>query len=121
MPKQLSADDVAAVIRARKILKANSFDRNTDIKTLCEAAGISRKTGYQRARKIMQWADSNSKGQLVDTELEQLRSEYEDLKQQLDGVRFENEGRKVAWEIHEVDKLLAEKKSTTVKRKRKRR
>lgn len=121
MPKQLSADDVAAVIRARKILKANSFDRNTDIKTLCEAAGISRKTGYQQARMIMQWADSNSKGQPVDTELEQLRSECEDLKQQLDDVRFENEGRKVAWEIHEVDKLLAEKKSTTVKRKRKRR
>jgi hypothetical protein len=119
MPKQLSADDVAAVIRARKILKANDFDRNTNIKTLCEAAGISRKTGYQRAREIIQM--SGSKGQPVDTELKQLRAEYEDLKQQLDNVRFENEGRKVAWEIHEVDKLLAEKKNTTVKRKRKRR
>lgn len=119
MPKQLSTDDVAAVIRTRKILKAKGFDRNTDIKTLCEAAGISRKTGYQRAQKVMQYADF--KGQPVDTELEQLRAEYKDLKQQLDDVRFENEGRKVAWEIHEVDKLLAEKKSTTVKRKRKRR
>jgi len=117
MPKQLKADDVATVIRGRKILKAKGFDQNTDIKTLCEAAGISRKTGYQRARKIMLRADS--KGQPVDTELKQLRAECEDLKQQLDDVRFENEGRKVAWEIHEVDKLLAEKKSTTVKRKRK--
>jgi len=119
MPKQLSGDDVAAVIRARKILKANDFDRNTNIKTLCEAAGISRKTGYQRAREIIQMADT--KGQPVDTKLKQLRAEHEDLKQQLDDVRFENEGRKVAWEIHEVDKLLAEKKSTMVKHKRKRR
>jgi hypothetical protein len=110
---------VAAVIRTHKILKAKGFDQSTDIKTLCEAAGISRKTGYQRAREIIQM--SGSKGQPVDTELKQLRAEYEDLKQQLDNVRFENEGRKVAWEIHEVDKLLAEKKSTTVKRKRKRR
>lgn len=117
MPKQLSADDVALVIKARKILKANEFDRNTDIKTLCEAAGISRKTGYQRARKMMQRAESKEEP----AELKQLRSSYEDLKRQLDDVRFENEGRKVAWEIHEVDKLLAEKKSTTVKRKRKRR
>jgi len=118
MPKKLSTDDVAAVIRTRKILKAKGFDRNTDIKTLCEAAGISRKTGYQRAQKVMPCADSKRP---VDTELEQLRAEYKDLKQQLDDVCFENEGRKVAWEIHEVDKLLAEKKSTTVKRKRKRR
>jgi hypothetical protein len=119
MPKKLSADDVAAVIRTHKILKAKGFDRSTDIKTLCEAAGISRKTGYQRAQKVMQCADF--KRQPVDTEIEQLRAEYKDLKQQLDDVHFENEGRKIAWEIHEVDKLLAEKKSTTVKRKRKRR
>jgi AraC-like DNA-binding protein len=117
MPKKLSPDNVAAVIRARKILKANEFDRNTDIKTLCAAAGISRKTGYQRARKMMQGAESKEEP----SELKQLRADNEDLKQQLDDVRFENEGRKVAWEIHEVDKLLAEKKSITVKRKGKRR
>jgi hypothetical protein len=119
MPKQLSADDVAAVIKANKILKANGFERNTDIKTLCEAAGISRKTGYQRAEKIMQCSDS--KNQSAEAELEQLRVHCKDLKQQLDYAHFENAGRKVAWEIHEVDKLLAEKKSTTTKRKRKRR
>jgi len=119
MQKQLRADDVAAVISARKILKAKGFDPNTDIKTLCEAAGISRKTGYQRALKIMQGTEST--GQSVDIKLKHLKAKYENLKQQHDDVCFENEGRKVAWEIHEVDKLLAEKKSTTVKRKRKRR
>lgn len=119
MPKQLSADDVASVIKARKILKANEFDRNTDIKTLCEAAGISRKTGYQWANKLK--APFDSQDEFLRKEHEQLKKAHEDLKQRFDNVQFENEGRKVAWEIHEVDKLLAEKKSTTVNRKRKRR
>lgn len=117
MPKQLSADDVASVIKARKILKANEFDRNTDIKTLCEAAGISRKTGYQRANEIQ----ASFGFQDESLEHEELKKAHEDLKKRFDDVQFENEGRKVAWEIHEVDKLLAEKKSTTVKCKSKRR
>ena len=117
MPKQLSADDVASVIKARKILKANEFDRNTDIKTLCEAAGISRKTGYQRANEIQ----ASLGFQDESLEHEELKKAHEDLKKRFDDVQFENEGRKVAWEIHEVDKLLAEKKSIMVKRKSKRR
>lgn len=119
MSQPLSPDEVALVIQGRKILKAKSFDRNTDIKTLCQAAGISRKTGYQRAQKLMEPAVSEE--QSIYAEIEQLRAEHEALKRRFDDVCFENEGRKIAWEIHEVDKLLAEKKSTTAKRKRKRR
>jgi hypothetical protein len=44
-------------------------------------------------------------------ELERLREEHEKLKQLFDDVRFENEGRKLAWKIHKVDELLAEKKT----------
>jgi hypothetical protein len=119
MPKRLSADDVALVIKGRKILKANEFDRNTDIKTLCESAGISRKTGYQWANKLK--APFDSRDESLRKEHEQLKKAHEDLKQRFDQVQFENEGRKVAWEIHGVDKLLAEKKSTTIKGKRKKR
>jgi hypothetical protein len=119
MSQPLSPDEVALVIQGRKILKTKGFDRNTDIKTLCEAAGISRKTGYQRAGKLMEPAVSEE--QSIYAEIEQLRAEHEALKRRFDDVRFENEGRKIAWEIHEVDKLLAEKKSTTTRRKRKKR
>lgn len=117
MSQPLSHDEVALVIHGRKILKAKGFNRNTDIKTLCEAAGISRKTGYQRAQKLMEPAVSEE--QSIYAEIEQLQAEHEALKRRFDDVRFENEGRKIAWEIHEVDKLLAEKKSTMAKRKRK--
>jgi hypothetical protein len=119
MSQKLNADEVAAVIKAKKILKAQGLSLDTDVKTICQAAGISRKTGYQRANKLMQVSDSQQ--QALREDLQRLKAEHEDLKKRFDDVRFENEGRKIAWEIHEVDKLLAEKKSTMTKTKNKER
>src|SRR5210317_1276710 len=103
MSQKLNPDEVAAVIKAKKILKAQGLSLDTDVKTICQAAGISRKTGYQRANKLMQVSDSQQ--QALREDLQQLKAEHEDLKKRFDDVRFENEGRKIAWEIHEVDKL----------------
>ena len=119
MSQKLNPDEVAAVIKAKKILKAQGLSLDTDVKTICQAAGISRKTGYQRANKLMK--DSALKEQALREDLQRLKAEHEDLKKRFDDVRFENEGRKIAWEIHEVDKLLAEKKSTMNKSKNKKR
>ena len=119
MSQKLSPEEAAVVIKAKKILKARGFSPDTDVKTICQAAGISRKTGYQRANKQIPACDS--KEQALRGQLEQLKAEHEDLKKRFDDVRFENEGRKIAWEIHEVDKMLAEKKSTTAKTKSKKR
>ena len=119
MSSKLTADEVAQVIHARKILKARGLCSDTDVKTICQAAGISRKTGYQWANKLMQASDCQQ--QALCEELERLKAEHEDLKKRFDDVRFENEGRKIAWEIHEVDKLLAEKKSTMSNSKNKKR
>jgi hypothetical protein len=119
MSEKLTPEEVAAVIKARKILKARGFPPDTDVKTICEAAGISRKTGYQRANK--QTPASDSKEQALREQLKRLTAAHEDLKKRFDDVRFENEGRKLAWEIHEVDKMIAEKKSTIKKAKRKKR
>lgn len=119
MSQKLNPDEVAAVIMAKKILKAQGLSLDTDVKTICQAAGISRKTGYQRANKLMQVSDSQQ--QALREDLQRLKAEHEDLKKRFDDVRFENEGRKIAWEIHEVDKLLAEKKSTMTKTKNKKR
>lgn len=119
MSQKLSPEEVAMVIKAKKILKARGFLPDTDVKTICQAAGISRKTGYQRANKEISASDSQQ--QALHKQLEQLKAEHEDLKKRFDDVRFENEGRKIAWEIHEVDKMLAEKKSTMDKIKNKKR
>jgi len=119
MSQKLSPEEAAVVIKAKKILKARGLCPDTDVKTICQAAGISRKTGYQRANKLTQTADSHQ--QALGEQLEQLKAEHEDLKKRFDDVRFENEGRKIAWEIHEVDKMLAEKKSTMNRVKNKKR
>ena len=54
-------------------------------------------------------------------ELQQLQEEHDKLKQLLDDVRFENEARKLAWKIHHVDELLAEKKISAKSKKRRKR
>jgi DNA-binding transcriptional MerR regulator len=119
MSQKLSTEEVAVVIKAKKILKAQGLSPETDVKTICQAAGISRKTGYQQANKLMQAPDSQD--QALREKLEKLQAEHEDLKKRFDDVRFENEGRKIAWEIHEIDKMLAEKKSTMNRAKNKKR
>jgi hypothetical protein len=118
MPQKLTTQEVAEVIRVRKIIKDRGFDKDVDIQTICQAAGISRKTGYQHANKLVESSNAQEQSH---KELEKLRAEHEILKKRFDDVRFENEGRKLAWEIHGIDKFLAEKKSSTVKKKRKKR
>lgn len=119
MPENLTPEEVAMLIRARKLLKQKGLALDTDVKTLCEQAGISRKTGYQYEKRLFD--SSKDDEEKLHRELEQLKLEHEKLKKDYDEVRWENKGRKIAWEIHEVDALLAEKKNTIAKSKNKKR
>ena len=119
MPENLTPEEVAVLIRARRLLKEKGLAADTDVKTLCERVGISRKTGYQWEKRLLN--SSTGVEEKLRRDLEQLNAEHEKLKKDYDDVRWENRGRKIAWEIHEVDALLAEKKSTTAKGKKKKR
>jgi len=117
--EQLSPEEVAILIRSRKILKSKGFPRDADVKTICEVVGISRKTGYQWANKL----DQKREDEVDDLQgqLDRIKTEHDELKRCYEDVHFENEGRKLAWKIHGVDELLANKKNTTKSgRKRKR-
>lgn len=118
MSEDLTPEEVAVVIRARRLLKEKGLSPDTDVKSLCGKAGISRKTGYQWEKQLDL---SHREEEALRCENEQLKAEHEKLKKDYSDVRWENEGRKVAWEIHEVDKLLAEKKSTMARGKKKKR
>jgi hypothetical protein len=108
MAKELTPEEVAILIASRKIINAKGLPRDVDVTGICNLAGISRKTGYQ-------WADNREtrevEAESLKRELACLKEEHEKLKRLFDDVRFENEGRKLAWKIHGVDKLLAEKKT----------
>lgn len=118
MTERLSPQEAALLIRARQILKAKGLAKDADVKRICEAAGVSRKTGYQWAKGL---EFSDGKDNALSEEMARLKAEYEGLKARYDRLEFENEGRKLAWEIHEVDELLAAKKNTTRKGKKKKR
>jgi len=113
MSESLLPEEVAVVIRARQILKSKGIAANIDIAGICKAAGVSRKTGYQWTEKHLGSQKDHYE------ELEKLHSDYDNLKKDHDRLGFENRGRKLAWEIHRVDELLADKKNITGNKKEK--
>jgi hypothetical protein len=117
MSEPLTPQEVAIIIRAKRVLKEKGLAPDTDVKTLCSQVGISRKTGYQWEKRL----DQTSREDPLRADFERLKAEHEKLKKAYDDVCWENQGRKIAWEIHEVDALLAEKKSTMSKGKKQKR
>lgn len=118
MTERLTPQEAALLIRARQILKAKGLAKDADVKRICGAAGVSRKTGYQWVKGL---EFSDGKHNALSEEMDQLKAEHEDLKARYHRLEFENEGRKLAWEIHEVDELLVAKKNTTRKGKKRKR
>jgi len=121
MNKDLSQEEVGILIRGKKILRAKGLSMDTDVKSICEAAGISRKTGYQWAEKVESAAKQNEMEHTLRQEMDRLKAEHAELEKRYDDLRFENEGRKIAWKIHGVDEFVAGKKNTTNSRKKQKR
>ena len=123
MNENLSQDEIGILIRGKKILRAKGLPMDADVKAICEVAGISRKTGYQWAGKSRQGGTDrqNEVEHSLRQEIDRLKAEHAQLQKRYDDVRFENEGRKIAWRIHGVDELIASKKNTMNSRKRKKR
>lgn len=107
------------MIRARQIQKEKGLDKDEDIRGICSAADISRKTGYKWGEKYKDLSGHNQKE--LEEQLARLQAEYEQLKKNYDDLEFENQGRKLAWEIHHVDEWLASKKNTSGKKTKKKR
>lgn len=116
MADSLTPEEVAILIQARQIQREKNLNRDFDVTSVCQRAGVSRKTGYQWVKKHI--PDTAGQKEL-EQELTKLRAEYEKIKKEYDRVDFENEGRKLAWEIHHVDEWLASKKNTSKRRTKK--
>lgn len=120
MSNELSPADVAILIQARQIQKEKGLSKDFDVSEVCRAAGVSRKTGYH-------WADRHGHASRqreldeVSDRLRRLEAEHADIKQRHERVCFENEGRKLAWEIHHVDEWLESKKKSILPSRRRQR
>jgi hypothetical protein len=118
MKGDLNQKEVGVLIFGKKILRARNLPLDADVKSICETAGISRKTGYQWAGQIESAAKQNDVEDRLRQEIDRLKAEYAELGKRYDDLRFENEGRKIAWRIHGVDELIASKKNTMNSRKK---
>ena len=116
MAQDLSPDDVAILIRAKRIQKEKGI-KATSVSDICATAGISRKTGYKWAAQHE--TEQQDKQKALSEELSTLRGSHEELLQNHDDLSFEHEGLKLAWQIHRVDELLAKKKDTHRKKNKK--
>ena len=121
MNGNLSQEEVGILIRGKKILRAKGLPIEADVKSICEAAGVSRKTGYQWAGKLESADRQNEVEHSLRQEIERLKAEHAELEKRYDDIRFENEGRKIAWRIHGVDEFIAGKKNTANSRKKQKR
>jgi transposase len=116
MSNNLTPEEVSILIRANQITREQGLDKNADVKTICNHAGISRKTGYKWAKK---YSESNrDEENRIREEFDKLNEKYQTLEKNYDDLRFENEGRKLAWEIHGVDKLLSQKKTMNCRKRK---
>ncbi|HMB32199.1 MAG TPA: hypothetical protein VKN82_10270, partial [Desulfohalobiaceae bacterium] len=77
MSKELTPEEVAIMIRARKIQREKGLDKDADISNICESAGVSRKTGYQWAEKHA--GKSADREKELEEQLAKLRAEHEKL------------------------------------------
>jgi hypothetical protein len=121
MNGDLSQDEVGILIWGKKIARARGLPLDADVKSICEASDISRKTGYQWARRVESSLRQNDVEDSLRREIDRLKAEKAELEKRYDDLRFENEGRKIAWEIHGVEEFMASKKNTANCRKRQRR
>ncbi len=116
----LNREQVATLIRARRISKEEGLEPDAGVTAICKHAGVSRKTGYQWAQK--HGGPDYENEPILKKKLQELRIKNEALEKSYDDLRFENEGRKLAWRIHGGDEFLAlKKKPTTKPRKKKKR
>ena len=118
MNENLSQEEVGILIHGKKILRAKGLPMDADVKAICEVAGISRKTGYQWADKLESAAKQNEMEHTLRQEIDRFKAEHAELEKRYDDLRFENEGRKIAWRIHGVDEFIADKKNTADSRKK---
>ncbi len=115
MEQNLSPDDVAILIRAKRIQKEKGI-KAASISDICSTAGISRKTGYKWAAQHE--TEQQDKQKALSEELSTLRSSHAELLHNHDELNFQHEGLKLAWQIHRVDEILFKKNTLHKKNKK---
>jgi transposase-like protein len=100
---KLTPEEVKVLIKASQVAREKGIAKGASVKEICEKAGISRKTGYQ-------WVNENN-GAVANNEdaidnLADLRADYQKISKKYADLCIENEGLRLAMEIHGFDDLV---------------
>jgi len=101
--ENLTPEEVKTLMKASRIAREKGIKSGANVKEICEKAGISRKTGYQWLK------DEEASKKKKDDELQKLvhlSVEHQKLLGKNNKLRFENEGMRLAIEIHGVDEVI---------------
>lgn len=80
MSVKMTAEEVAIMIRARQLFREKGLAPNAYISEICQAAGISRKTGYQWTQKHAENVSERKKA--IENEMAQIKAELYILKKE---------------------------------------
>lgn len=106
--EKLTPEEIKVLIRASQIAREKGIPKGASVKEICDKAGISRKTGYQWINE----ADASTRDNEDAIEkLVQLKVEHQKILKKYDDLRIENEGRRLAMEIHGFDELMKKNSS----------
>lgn len=101
--EKLTPEEVKTLIKASRIAREKGIKPGANVKEVCQKAGISRKTGYQWLKE-----DEASKKKKDDKlqKLVHLKVEQQKLLEKNARLCFENEGMRLAMEIHGMDEAI---------------
>jgi hypothetical protein len=101
--EELTPEEVKVLIKASQIAREKGIAKGASVKEICDKAGISRKTGYQ-------WVNENdtavANNEDAIDKLTDLRADHQKISKKYADLRVENEGLRLAMEIHGFDELV---------------
>jgi transposase len=103
----LNSEKVKVLIKASQIAREHGITKGASVKEICDKAGISRKTGYKwiNEAETLENKDNIHKSVHLQVDHQKLLKKYNDL-------RVENEGIRLAMEIHGFDEFIQKKRVT---------
>jgi len=103
----LNSEEVKVLIKASQIAREHGITKGASVKEICDKAGISRKTGY----KWVNEADTSGNDDNIQNSVH-LQVDQQKLLKKYKDLRVENEGIRLAMEIHGFDEFIQKKKVT---------
>ena len=105
--RKLNSKEVKVLIKASQIAREHGITKGASVKEICDKAGVSRKTGY----KWVNESDTSENKDNIQNSVS-FKVDHQKLVKKYNDLRVENEGIRLAMEIHGFDEFIQKKRVT---------